>query len=57
MFFWKTNNKPQIKNPKFNLENKYDWIEKYYKKYLEKKLLSDTIIAIGNLKQQKLKYF
>lgn len=50
MFFWKINNKPQIKNPKFNLENEYRWIEKYYKKYLEKKLLSDTIIAIGDLK-------
>jgi 2-polyprenyl-3-methyl-5-hydroxy-6-metoxy-1,4-benzoquinol methylase len=50
LFFWKMNNTPQIKNPKFNLESKYSWIEKHYKKYLEKKLLSDTIIAIGNLK-------
>lgn len=44
------NNTPQIKNPKFNVESKYSWIEKHYKKYLEKKLLSDTIIVIGNLK-------
>jgi 2-polyprenyl-3-methyl-5-hydroxy-6-metoxy-1,4-benzoquinol methylase len=50
MFFWKIHNTPQITNPKFNLENDYTWIEKHYKKYLEKKLLSDTIIAIGNLK-------
>jgi len=47
MFSWKMTNKPQIDNPTFNCGKEYEWIEKYYKTYLEKKLISDTIIAIG----------
>lgn len=47
MFSWKLTNKPQINNPTFSLEKEYDWIEKSYKTNLEKKLISDTIIAIG----------
>jgi len=50
MFSWKTTNKPQINSPKFNLEKEFQWIENNYKKYLEKELLSDTIIAVGTLK-------
>jgi len=52
MISWKLTQKPQIKNPTFNISNDYHWIEKCYKEYLEKKLLSDTIIAVGaiNLK-------
>jgi 2-polyprenyl-3-methyl-5-hydroxy-6-metoxy-1,4-benzoquinol methylase len=47
MFSWKLTNKPQINNPTFNLRKEYEWVEKYYKTKLEKKLISDTIIAIG----------
>lgn len=47
MFSWKLTNKPQINNPIFSLEKEYDWIEKSYKTNLEKKLISDTIIAVG----------
>jgi len=49
MFSWKITNKPQIDSPKFNLQNEFQWIESSYKKYLEKKSLSDTIIAVGSL--------
>lgn len=47
MFSWKLTNKPQISNPTFNLTKEYDWIEDHYKTHLEKNLISDTIIAIG----------
>jgi 2-polyprenyl-3-methyl-5-hydroxy-6-metoxy-1,4-benzoquinol methylase len=50
MFSWKMTKKPQINSPKFSLEEELKWIEKDYKKYLEKKLISDTIIAVGTLK-------
>jgi 2-polyprenyl-3-methyl-5-hydroxy-6-metoxy-1,4-benzoquinol methylase len=47
MFNWKLTNHPQLTEPTYNLPKKYDWIEKHYKKYLEKYLICDTIIAIG----------
>lgn len=50
MFSWKITKKPQINSPKFSLEKKLQWIEKNYKNYLEKKLISDTIIVVGTLK-------
>ncbi len=50
MFSWKIINKPQINSPTFNLKGEFQWIENNYKKYLEKKLLSDTIVAVGTLK-------
>ncbi|MBI1829471.1 MAG: class I SAM-dependent methyltransferase [Thaumarchaeota archaeon] len=51
MFSWKLTNKPQMSNPLFNLTNEYEWIEKPYKKHLEKNLISDTIVVIGDLKK------
>ncbi len=51
MFNWKLNNKPQMNNPLFNLTSEYEWIEKPYKRHLEKNLISDTITAIGDLKK------
>ena len=47
MFSWKLNGKPQARNPSYNMSVGYDWIDKHYKKYLEKKLICDTIIAIA----------
>jgi 2-polyprenyl-3-methyl-5-hydroxy-6-metoxy-1,4-benzoquinol methylase len=46
MFNWKINNKPQLKSPEFEFKDKYQWIDKNYKIYLEKNLISDTIIAV-----------
>ena len=47
MFNWKITNKPQLKNPTYSLSKEYKWIEKYYKHNLERKLIFDTLIAIG----------
>jgi 2-polyprenyl-3-methyl-5-hydroxy-6-metoxy-1,4-benzoquinol methylase len=47
MFSWKLTRKPQINNPTFDLTKEYEWIEKPYKEYLERNLISDTIVAIG----------
>ena len=48
MFYWLLFKKPQIKNPSFKLNENYNWLENYFKKYLSKELTSDTIIAIGS---------
>lgn len=47
MFNWKLTKKPQLDEPTYNLPKEYEWIEKPYKQELERKLKSDTIIAIG----------
>lgn len=47
MFNWKLLNKPQPKNPSFELDNNLSWIDKHYKNYLEKKIICDTLVAIG----------
>lgn len=47
MFNWKLLNQPQTKIPSFQLDFKFDWLEKYYKKYLEKKLKCDTLLVVG----------
>jgi hypothetical protein len=49
MFHWKLINKPQLENPTYYLPQEYTWLESSYKKYLEKKLLCDTMIAICSL--------
>lgn len=46
-FNWKLTNKPQMENVSYSLPKEIDWIEKHYKKKLEVKLESDTIIAIA----------
>lgn len=47
MFSWKLLKKPQMENPTYNLPKDYEWVEKFYKHYLEKNLICDTLIAIG----------
>lgn len=47
MFSWKLTHKPQLENPKYSLSDDIQFIDKYYKKYLEKKLICDTLIAIA----------
>ena len=47
---WKLTNKPQIDSPTYDLEEPYCWIEKYYKKMLEKSLKCDTIMAVCSFK-------
>ena len=47
MFNWKINRKPQLENPLFEFKEGYEEIENNYKKYLEKNLISDTLIVIG----------
>ncbi|TLX79680.1 MAG: class I SAM-dependent methyltransferase [Thaumarchaeota archaeon] len=47
MFNWKLANKPQLNEPTYSLPKPYEWIEKTYKGYLEKKLKCDTLIVIG----------
>ena len=47
MFSWKLNGKPQAKKPSYGMPGEYDWIDNHYKKYLEKKLICDTLIAIA----------
>lgn len=49
MFHWKLFNKPQLNDPTYSLSSEYSWLESYYKKYLEEKLLCDTIVAICSL--------
>ncbi len=48
MFNWKINKKPQLDSPDFEFKDGYQWIDKNYKQYLEKNLISDTIIAIAS---------
>ena len=47
MFNWKINHQPQLENPSYSLTNDYQFIEKYYKKYLEKKFICDTLIGVA----------
>ena len=47
MFNWKINQKPQLENPLFAFKEGYTEIEKNYKNFLEKNLISDTIIIVG----------
>ncbi len=47
MISWKLTNHPQLNDPTYNLPKEYDWIEKHYKKHLEKYLICDTLVAIG----------
>jgi len=47
MFNWMIQEKAELKNPTYEINNEYSWLEKYYKNYLEKKLICDTIIAIA----------
>jgi 2-polyprenyl-3-methyl-5-hydroxy-6-metoxy-1,4-benzoquinol methylase len=44
-FYWKINKKPQLLNPAKKVTEDFEWLEKYYKKYLEDNLVSDTIIV------------
>jgi len=46
MFNWKIKGKPQLKKPTYNLPKEYFFLEKFYKKNLEKNLKCDTLIAI-----------
>jgi len=45
MFMWKFTGKPQLQNPTYSLNSDYEFIEKYYKKFLEKNLICDTLIV------------
>ena len=38
---------PQLENPVYNSPPEYEWLEKFYKKYLEKRLECDTLVAIS----------
>lgn len=49
MFHWFLLKKPQIKNPSFEINESYDWLENYFKSHLSKKLTSDTILAVGSI--------
>jgi 2-polyprenyl-3-methyl-5-hydroxy-6-metoxy-1,4-benzoquinol methylase len=50
MINWKLTNNPQINTPTYNLEEPYGWMDKYYKKSLEKTLKCDTIMAVSSRK-------
>jgi len=47
MFMWKFTGKPQLENPTYSLDFNYEFIEKYYKKFLEKNFICDTLVAIA----------
>ena len=47
MFNWKIYQKPQLDNPMFEFNKEYEKIETNYKTFLEKNLISDTIISIA----------
>ena len=47
MFMWKFTNQPQLQNPTYSLNNDYQFIDDYYKQYLEKRLVCDTLITIA----------
>lgn len=47
MFVWKFTGKPQLENPTYSLDFNYEFIEKYYKKFLEKNFICDTLVAIA----------
>ena len=46
-FYWIDNKQPQLLNPTMNLSMEFEWIEKYYKKHLEKNLTCDTILCMA----------
>jgi 2-polyprenyl-3-methyl-5-hydroxy-6-metoxy-1,4-benzoquinol methylase len=48
LFYWHINKKPQLTNPVYNLENELEWLDKYYKNFLEKNLTSDTLVIIAS---------
>lgn len=43
---WFINRKPQIESPQFKTLNTLNWLEDYYKGYLESNKISDTLIAV-----------
>lgn len=47
LFVWKLTHKPQLKKPTYSLPKSYQFIEIFYKKYLEKKLICDTLLSIA----------
>ncbi|EPA05317.1 class I SAM-dependent methyltransferase [Candidatus Nitrosarchaeum limnium] len=47
MFNWSLLKKPQIQSPSFQINKNYAWLEDYYKSYLSKKFISDTILVVG----------
>ncbi len=47
MFNWKIMNNPQSIEPTYELKSEYSWIEKNYKKYLEKNLVCDTLMVMA----------
>lgn len=49
MFYWRLFNQPQINEPKYELLDKLNWLENFYKNQLETKLKSDTIIVIAKV--------
>lgn len=53
MFSWKLTNMPQLNDPTYSLSKEYEWIEKYYKKYLEKNLKCDTLMAVAISSNEK----
>lgn len=48
MFHWRIMEKPQLERPSLNMPKEYEWLEKFYKNYLEKQLLCDAIVAVGS---------
>lgn len=49
MFNWKLTGSPQLKNPTYELPSDYQFIDDYYKKYLEENLICDTILATAKI--------
>lgn len=47
MIIWKLTHKPQLENPSHTVTNEYEFLDKYYKKILEQKLICDTLFAIA----------
>ena len=44
---WLMTGAPQIEKPVFEIEKPYDWLESYYRKYLEETGRSDTLFAVA----------
>jgi len=49
LFHWRLKNKPQMENPTYSLPGELNWLERFYKKYLERSLICDTLISIANI--------
>ena len=45
LFNWRLNGKPLLIKPSFDLPLEYNFLEKYYKNYLQKNLISDTLLV------------